>query len=60
MIAALAWTALKWLAIICFVGFILFNFFTDPIGSAHVVSSIIGGIGSGIKSIVIFIQNVKP
>lgn len=56
MITQVGIAILKWLVVICVVGFILYHFFTDPVGAAHVVTAIFNGIGDGISSILTFIK----
>lgn len=56
MIVQAGKTILVWLAVICVVGFILVHFFSDPVGSAHIVTSIFNGIGHGFNQIMTFIK----
>lgn len=56
MIIELAKKAIVTLAVVTFVIFVLYQFFTDPVGSAHFVSSIVGGIIDGGNSIITFVK----
>lgn len=58
MIASAAWLVLKYLAIAALVIFILYHLFTDPVGSAEWVSSVVGGIIDGIKALITFATSV--
>jgi hypothetical protein len=49
-------TIITWLIVICVVGFILYHFFSDPVGSAHFVSSVVGGFITGCGKIITFIK----
>lgn len=58
MIVQLAKTALVWLVVIVVVGFILYQFFTDPAGSAQFVGTVAHKIGDAFSAIITFIKTL--
>jgi hypothetical protein len=50
--------AMIWLVAIIFVVWVFYNLFTNPVGSAHFVMSIVHGIGAAIGAIITFVQSL--
>jgi len=60
VIIGMLWTLLKYIAVVTLAIFILYQLFTDPVGSAQFVGDVVGGIKSGIEALITFATNIKP